>query len=186
MIMIRRLIIAAVMCGVLPGATLAVADSSAVVRAGERAGASDLAEDTAQFRRDVLDINRRLLLMEEELLFPADTRVAIFVSLDVGRYFTPDAVTLQLGGNTLVSHLYTEREIRALKNGAVQRLHTANVRNGTHELTAFVTGIGPNGREIRRAATLNFDKASGRQFIQLRLEDDAAAQQPNLTFHAWQ
>ncbi|MBZ2190155.1 hypothetical protein K8B33_13685 [Alcanivorax sp. JB21] len=163
-----------------------MAPFAASVFADSSTGGRDLADDTAQFRRDVLDINRRLLLMEEELLFPADTRVAIFVSLDVGRYFTPDAVTLKLGGNTLVSHLYTEREIRALKNGAVQRLHTANVRNGAHELTAFVTGIGPNGREIRRAATLNFDKASGQHFIQLRLEDDAAAQQPTLTFRAWQ
>ena len=177
-VVIRRLFIAALVVSVAPFAASVFADSNV--------GGRDLAEDTAQFRRDVLDINRRLLLMEEELLFPADTRVAIFVSLDVGRYFTPDAVTLKLGENTLVSHLYTEREIRALKNGAVQRLHTANVRNGAHELTAFVTGIGPNGREIRRAATLNFDKASGQHFIQLRLEDDAAAQQPTLTFRAWQ
>ncbi|WP_223427485.1 hypothetical protein [Alcanivorax limicola] len=177
-VVIQRLFIAALVVSVAPFAASVFADSST--------GGRDLADDTAQFRRDVLDINRRLLLMEEELLFPADTRVAIFVSLDVGRYFTPDAVTLKLGGNTLVSHLYTEREIRALKNGAVQRLHTANVRNGAHELTAFVTGIGPNGREIRRAATLNFDKASGQHFIQLRLEDDAAAQQPTLTFRAWQ
>lgn len=148
--------------------------------------AGELSDDSAQFRRDILDINKRLLLMEEELLFPADTRVTLFLSLDVGRFFTPDAVTLKLDGDTLVSHLYTEREIRALRNGAVQRLHTTNLRNGEHELTAFVTGIGPNGREIRRAGTLTFEKASGQHYIQVRLEDDAAAQQPNIVFRNWQ
>ena len=159
---------------------------AALLLCGGLAVAGELSDDSAQFRRDVLDINKRLLLMEEELLFPADTRVTLFLSLDVGRFFTPDAVTLKLDGNTLVSHLYTEREIRALKNGAVQRLHTTNLRNGEHELTAFVTGIGANGREIRRAGTLNFDKASGQHYIQLRLEDDATAQQPNLVFRHWQ
>ena len=80
--------------------------------------ASTLDEEMAAYRKDVLEINKRLLLMEEELLFPADTQLAIFVSLDVGRFFTPDSVTLKLDGETIDSYLYTEREIRALKSGA--------------------------------------------------------------------
>lgn len=48
--------------------------------------ASELDKDLAQFRKDVLDINRRLLLLEEELLFPADTQLAVFVSLDHYRF----------------------------------------------------------------------------------------------------
>jgi hypothetical protein len=148
--------------------------------------ASELDTDLAQFRKDVLDINRRLLLLEEELLFPADTQVAVFVSLDVGRYFSPDSITLKLNGKTIDGHLYTEREVQALRNGAIQKLHTTNVRNGRHTLTAFVTGAGPGGREYRRAVSLDFDKGNGRQFIQLRMEDDAAAQQPVFVFRSWQ
>ena len=148
--------------------------------------ASELDRDLAQFRKDVLDINRRLLLLEEELLFPADTRLAVFVSLDVGRFFTPDSVTLKLDGETIDGHLYTEREVQALKTGAIQKLHVTNIRNGRHELTAFVTGTGPGGREYRRAVTLEFDKGNGRQFIQLRMEDDAAAQQPVFVLRSWQ
>lgn len=148
--------------------------------------ASELDEDLAQFRKDVLEINRKLLLLEEELLFPADTQVAIFVSLDVGRYFSPDSITLKLNGKTIDGHLYTEREVQALKNGAIQKLHTTNVRNGEHELTAFVTGAGPSAREYRRAVTLNFDKTSGRHFIQLSIKDDAGTQQPDFVFRSWQ
>lgn len=140
----------------------------------------------AQFKRDLLEVNKRLLLMEEELLFPADTQVAIFVSLDVGRFFTPDSITLKMDGETLASHLYTDKEVRALKNGAIQKLHTANVRNGEHELTAFITGAGPNDREYRRGVSLTFDKGHGRHFIQLRIEDDEAAQQPEFGFKNWQ
>ena len=148
--------------------------------------AGELDQDLAQFRKDVLDINRRLLLLEEELLFPADTQLAVFVSLDVGKYFTPDSITLKLDGKTIDGHLYTEREVQALKTGAIQKLHVTNIRNGSHELTAFVSGTGPGNREYRRAVTLQFDKGNGRQFVQLRMEDDAAAQQPVFVLRSWQ
>jgi len=148
--------------------------------------AGELDQDLAQFRKDVLDINRRLLLLEEELLFPADTQLAVFVSLDVGKYFTPDSITLKLDGKTIDGHLYTEREVQALKTGAIQKLHVTNIRNGTHELTAFISGIGPSNREYRRAVTLQFEKSSGRQFVQLRMEDDAVAQQPKFVLRNWQ
>ena len=147
--------------------------------------AGELDQDMAQFRKDVLDINKSLLLMEEELLFPADTQVAIFVSLDVGKFFVPDSVTLKLDGETVQSHLYTEKEVGALMNGAIQKIYTANVKNGSHELTAFVTGAGPNGRDYRRAVTLDYEKGHGRQFVQLKMEDDAAAQQPVFSFRSW-
>lgn len=147
--------------------------------------ASELDEDMARFKKDLLEVNKRLLLMEEELLFPADTQVAIFLSLDVGRFFTPDSVTLKMDGDTLASHLYTEKEVRALRNGAIQKLHTANVKNGEHELTAFVTGSGPNEREYRRGVSLTFDKDHGRHFVQLQIRDDEAAQQPDFVFKSW-
>ena len=147
--------------------------------------ASDLDQDMATFRKDVLEINKRLLLMEEELLFPADTQLAIFVSLDVGNFFVPDSITLTLDGETIESHLYTDKEVEALKNGAVQKIHTTNIKNGVHQLTAFVTGKGPNGRDYRRGATLDFEKAHGRHYIQLKMEDDAAAQQPVFNFKSW-
>ena len=148
--------------------------------------AGSLDEDMASFRKDVLEINKRLLLMEEELIFPADTQLAVFVSLDVGKYFTPDAIELKLDGDTVDSHLYTDREVGALRNGAIQKLHTTNIRNGQHVLTAFVTGTGPEGREYRRAVSVEFEKGTGRQFVHLSMKDDAASQQPEFRFKTWQ
>ena len=146
---------------------------------------AELDKDLADFKRDVLEVNKRLLLLEEELLFPADTQVGIYVSLDVGHFFQPDSITLELDGEVLTSHLYTEKEIRALKNGAVQRLALANVKNGDHELTAFITGIGPAGREVRQGVTGHFDKNHGHHFVQLHIEDDTAKQQPRFRFRDW-
>lgn len=145
----------------------------------------ELDRDLADFKRDVLEVNKRLLLLEEELLFPADTQVGVYVSLDVGHFFMPDSITLELDGEVIASHLYTEKEIRALQNGAVQRLAMANVKNGEHVLTAFLTGVDGQGREVRRGVNGEFDKAHGRHFVQLHIEDDAAKQQARFRFRDW-
>ena len=147
--------------------------------------AAELDKDLADFKREVLEVNKRLLLLEEELLFPADTQVGIYVSLDVGHFFAPDSITLELDGEVIASHLYTEKEVRALRNGAVQRLAVANVKNGGHELVAFVTGDGPKGTEIRRGVNAQFEKGHGRHFVQLHIEDDSAKQQPRFRFRDW-
>ena len=146
---------------------------------------AELDKDLADFKREVLEVNKRLLLLEEELLFPADTQVGVYVSLDVGHFFEPDSITLELDWEVIASHLYTEKEVRALRNGAVQRLAVANVKNGGHELVAFVTGDGPQGTEIRRGVNGQFEKGHGRHFVQLHIEDDAAKQQPRFRFREW-
>jgi hypothetical protein len=44
----------------------------------------------------VVDLNRDLFVLEEELLFPANTQVAVFVSMDVGDFFALDSVSLKI------------------------------------------------------------------------------------------
>ena len=77
--------------------------------------------------------------------------------------------TFKLDGKTIESHLYTEKEVQALMSGEIQKIHTANVKTGIHQLTAFVTGKGPNGRDYRRAVTYDFEKDQGCQFVQLKM-----------------
>ena len=38
-------------------------------------------------KKEVLEINRDLYVLEEELLFPANTQIAVFVSVDVGDFY---------------------------------------------------------------------------------------------------
>ncbi len=68
-----------------------------------------------------MDLNRDLFILEEELLFPANTQVAVFVSLDVGEFFALDALELKLDGKQVSSYLYTEREVEALHRGGVSQ-----------------------------------------------------------------
>lgn len=137
-----------------------------------------------QFKKDMLDINKRLLIMEEELLFPANAQLTVFVSLDVGRFLLPDSVTLELDGKPVQSHLYTGKEVEALRRGAIQRVLTTIVKPGEHRLTAVVAGTDGRGRAVRRAATTEFSKDDAQHYLHLRIVDDETAQQAELRFTA--
>jgi hypothetical protein len=86
-----------------------------------------LDEDVQSLKKEVLDLNRDLFLLEEELLFPANSQVAFFVSLDVGEYFELDSVNLKIDGKEVANYLYADREIGALARGGVHRVHMANL-----------------------------------------------------------
>ncbi len=147
--------------------------------------AARLDADTQTLKREALRINRELFIMEEEILHPAPTQLTVFVTLDVGQFFTLDAVQLKLDGKLLTSYLYTQRELSSLQRGGAHRLHIGNVDNGEHELIALLTGKGPEGRDYRRGATLRFVKGQGTKYVELRIVDDAAKQQPEFVFNEW-
>jgi hypothetical protein len=134
----------------------------------------------------VLDLNRELFMLEEELLYPANTQIAVFLSMDVGEFFTLDSVELEVDGKEVNKYLYTEREVQALYRGGVQRLFLGNLKAGEHEIIAFFTGVGPSGRDYRRGATLEFDKGIGAKFVELKISDRVSKQQPEFLVTEWE
>lgn len=145
-----------------------------------------LDERTQAVKHDVIGLNRDLQVLEEELLYPASTQVAVFVSLDVGKLFTLDAVQIKLDDKVVANYLYKPQELAALQRGGVQRVYLGNLVAGEHELVAAITGAGPNERDYKRSATVKFDKGADAKYIQLRIEDPAAKLQPQLALKVWQ
>ena len=145
-----------------------------------------LDEDVQSLKKEVLDLNRDLFLLEEELLFPANSQVAFFISLDVGEYFDLDAINLKIDGKDVSNYLYTEREVDALYRGGVHRMHMENLKVGEHELVAVFTGKGPNVRDYRRGATLNFSKGIGAKYVELEITDRVSKQQPEFVIKEWE
>ncbi len=146
----------------------------------------ELDKDVQALKKEVLDLNRDLFLLEEELLFPANSQVAFFISMDVGEYFELDSVSLKINGKEVANYLYTEREVGALLRGGVHRLHMANLKTGDHELVAVFTGKGPHSRDYRRGATLNFDKGIGAKYMELEITDRVSKQQPEFQIKEWE
>jgi hypothetical protein len=135
---------------------------------------------------EVIRLNRDLLVLEEELLFPAGTQVAVFVSMDVGKMFSLDSVQVRLDDKEVANYLYTPLEVEALHRGGVQRLYLGNLRAGEHSLVAFFTGKGPHERDYKRGATLKIDKGTGPKYIELRIQDSQAKLQPEFDVKVWQ
>jgi hypothetical protein len=137
-------------------------------------------------KADVIKLNRDLLVLEEELLFPANTQVALFVSMDVGKMFQLDSVQVKLDDKVVANYLYTALEVDALHRGGVQRVYLGNLKNGQHELVAFFTGKGPHERDYRRGANVKFEKTGEAKYIELRIQDSAGKLQPEFDVKLWQ
>jgi hypothetical protein len=145
-----------------------------------------LNEQIQDIKKQTLELNRDLFNLEEELLFPANTQVAVFVSLDVGEFFQLDAVQIKLDDKVVANYLYTERQVDALQRGGVQRLYVGNVKGGKHEIVAVLTGRGPHDRDYRRGATFTFEKADQAKYLELKIVDSLANYQPEFQIKEWQ
>jgi len=148
--------------------------------------AASLDREIQDLKKEVLELNRDMFILEEELLFPSNTQVSVFVSMDVGEFFSLDAVQLLIDNKAVANHLYTEREIGALRRGGVQRLYLGNLSTGKHELTAFFTGLGKEQRPYKRGTTLVLEKGLGPKYVELRITDSEAKLQPEFAVREWE
>ncbi len=152
---------------------------------GATANAASLDNRVQDLKTDVIKLNRDLLVLEEELLFPASTQVALFVSMDVGKLFDLDSVQIKLDDKQVTNYLYTPLESQALQRGGVQRAFVGNLRSGTHEIVATFTGKGPHDRDYKRGTTIKFDKGTEPKYIELRIRDSAGKLQPEFEVKVW-
>ena len=170
-------------------ATLAFSVATVAQDVGESASREEfrgLDQDVQNLKEQVLDLNRDLFMLEEELLFPANSQVAFFISMDVGEYFELDSINLKIDGKEVSNYLYTDREAKALLRGGVPRVHMGNLKVGEHELVAVFKGEGPHVRDYRRGATLYFKKGMGAKYLELEINDRAARQQPEFVIKEWE
>jgi hypothetical protein len=137
-------------------------------------------------KKDVVDLNRDLFILEEELLFPANTQVAVFLAVDVGEFFALDSVQLRIDDKEVINYLYTPREVQALLKGGVQRLYVGNLKVGKHELVAYFNGKGPSDRPYKRGASIGFTKGVGAKYLELKIDDRQQKLQPEFEIKDWE
>jgi hypothetical protein len=144
-----------------------------------------LDQEVQGMKKEVIDLNKDLFVLQEELLFPANTQVAVYVSMDVGAFFALDSVTLKIDNKEVKNYLYTAREAEALLKGGVQEIYLGNLKVGKHELVAFFTGKGPVERGYKRGATITFDKGVGAKYLELKITDRVSKHQPEFKIKDW-
>ncbi|MFD1215573.1 hypothetical protein [Microbulbifer celer] len=140
-----------------------------------------LDEQIQDVKQDVIGLTSELNRLEEKLLYPSNTEAAFFVSLPDGNEFSLESVEVKLDNQVVAHHLYTYREIEALQQGGVQRIHTANVQTGAHTLEVSYFGKSKSGKEYRASASYSVDKAVGPKFVEIQI----AGTQSAINFKDW-
>ena len=124
-----------------------------------------LDEQVQEIKTDVLSIAAELNQLEEKLLYPSDTQVAVFVSVAKGEKFRLDAVDIAVDGTSVAHHLYTFKELEALQKGGVQRIYVGNVRTGEHSLQVTAMGKSEGGSDFQKNESFTITKNVGPKLV---------------------
>lgn len=157
--------------------------SAAIAQEAQSIG--DLDTQIQSIKQQSLELNRDLAILEEELLFPADSRLTVYLSADVGDFLSLDSVKLGIDGTQVTHYLYSQREFAALRQGGVHRLYVGNLKAGDHEIVAEFIGTDSKGGDYRRETRLNLQKAGSAKNVELKITDPADAQRPEFTSQEW-
>ena len=128
-----------------------------------------LDEQVQEIKSDVLAIAAELNRLEEKLLYPSDTQVAVFVSLQADDGFLLDSLAIRLNGEAVAYHLYSYRELEALKKGGVQRIYTGNLGVGQHEIQVTMLGRSKNGSDLNHSESFRIEKSVGPKAVEINL-----------------
>lgn len=147
---------------------------------GELQGIDDQVQT---LKKEVIEINNELSLLEEKLLFPSTTQISVFVSLEAEPDFRLDSLELKVDGQVVAQYIYTFRELDALRKGGVQRLHTGNLPTGNHRIAAVIRGKTAGGDPFEQAGDTAVNKDVDPRFVEMRII--AAGGAPRITFRDW-
>lgn len=111
-----------------------------------------------EIKSDVLSIASELDSLEERLLFPSNTQLAVFVSMEPEQTFRLDALQVAINGRLATHHIYSFNELEALRKGGVQRIYTGNVVTGDHELRVTMMGKLKTGKDFSHTDSFAFAK----------------------------
>ncbi|WP_196137848.1 AraC family transcriptional regulator [Aliikangiella sp. G2MR2-5] len=138
-----------------------------------------------KLKKEAVTLNSDLRKVEEKLLYPSSTKFTVFVSLKRGQFFSLESIKLKIDGQQVASHLYAEKQRQAMARGGIQKLHITNLSPGKHQVTAFFTGVGVNGRAYKLAKSLEFEKGTAGEYLEIAILDNANTQEPEFKMKRW-
>ena len=169
---------------VVIGVLLCICVQTSTADESARAQMKGLDEQVQEVKSDVLSIAADLNQLEEKLLYPSDTHLAVFVSLAHGETLRLDAVQVQIDGQPATHYIYSFKELDALRRGGVQRLYSGNIATGAHEIEVSVSGKLANGKDYTQTGHFPFTKEIKPKLLGVMLAGSDAAQ-PGIRVEDW-
>jgi hypothetical protein len=133
-----------------------------------------LDEQVQEIKSDVLRIAAELNGLEETLLYPSNTQVAVFVSLVKSDASQLDSVQIQIDGEPVAHHIYSFKELDALRKGGVQRIYTGNVPTGDHAIEVSIAGKLSSGKDFSETSRFSFRKEVEPKLVDIKLASNEA------------
>ena len=138
-----------------------------------RAAMQSLDEQVQEIKSDVLAIAAELGNLEEKLLYPSTSQVAVFVSLEEGDSLGLDSVQISIDGELVAHHIYSFKELQAMRKGGVQRIYTGNVRTGKHKMEVSIAATTTGGKDIGQHQSFEFTKEVDPKLVGITLASQA-------------
>ena len=149
-------------------------------------GGKPLGDEISLLQKDILQLQQDLKTLQDELLFPDETRVNVFISLDNLVDVELESIELLVKDLVVTSHVYQGHELKALRDGAIQPLYQGNLANGKHSMLARIVGRRGDGGLFRELRPIALEKSSKALFIELRLATSDNTRDPVLKVNQWE
>lgn len=146
---------------------------------------SQVSNKAISVKQSVLELNRDLYKLEEDLLSPATTRASVFLSLTYGEFFEPYSIVVLVDDKQPIHYLYTKRQVSALRQGAIQPLKELNLGPGIHQIKAIAKGVDGNGKSRELVVEKSIEKHEQPLYIELKIQDKKEMQSAELIISQW-
>lgn len=128
-------------------------------------------------------LHKELALLEQDLLFPASSQIAVYVSMET-TLLDMDSIALRINGKRVTDYLYSDEQVTAFAEGGVQQLYLDNIASGFVDVDISIKGKqlkGKAGESIRYNSQVKqrFHKDNSGLAIELVIE--ATAQPAKIT-----
>jgi hypothetical protein len=181
---LRRGIVCWIVGVSIAGLTTSTSSASEPIADAGTQPVQSLDEQVQEIKSDVLSISAELGNLEEKLLYPSDTQLAVFVAVDKGEPLEIDSARITLDGQLVAHHIYSFKELEALAKGGVQRIHTANVPSGGHQLEVAIAGRRGGDEPFEVVERFEFRKEVGPKKLGVRLAGDSSSS-ATVTIEDW-
>ncbi len=149
------------------------------------AAQADLDASIEALKSEVVQLNQELFELEEQLLYPATTEFAVFVSMEAVDDFAVASIKLTLDTEDITSYLYTAAQVEALRRGGIQKIYIGNLKPGLHKLSAHILGKDSDGRSLKRTVVADFGKARASKYLEIKISNNEKQNRPDFAIVEW-
>ncbi len=137
-------------------------------------------------KRDVLQLNGDLSILEQDILYPLLSQFSVYLSATDTLPIKKGRLTIKLDGRTIAEHTYSPKMLNALFNDAIQHLYVGKLKQGHHQLQLTYTWQDRKDKTIKGSLIHNFKKEFQAKQIEIKMVEKPSKQDPMFKVLEWE